>query len=655
MLYKIKENGDINYIHHLTRELSMLGNDNGKYGFRIAGSTGEWKTARRIESEMKRIGLQDVAVEEFPVHSWEFTDGSLTIAGRTMEMSSFCGTPGTGPDGITGDIADVGRGTAADYGDMDVRGKIVLCTVDLDQDYWLNLPVYEAALRGAAAVIVVYSGEYYGTHCEALNSCDSQCECSIPVGNISRNDGEALRELLKNGPVEGTVKLIIKMDFNGCSSNVVGYIPGRCPDKVLLLGGHMDGYFHSYQDDLLGVGIILGIAKAMIECGYKPEHTIAFIAHGSEEYGVSGSVYDWCIGSWYSINKLHPDWSERVEAFFNIDAIRPGTPVYNIAAAAEYHGFFHEYMRNMEVPSDSWPGGKALQGLNGPWDDGYNYAIKGVPGIICGRGPADWSYRNYHTQFDNYKIFEDEKEIVQFVMEQYMEMVYCFDQTVLPPFSFHYAFVDFFEDCEDFANETLDILKNKVAEICETARLVYEKIAEVNGNASGHRRAGELRKELLGVYKMIQGDLLKLTLNDEIVPAHQPVINNIKSLKNAAAHAASGNLENVIESLWSSDHFDIAYQFSPQTYRWICGCRRSGRDDLFWGTGKVHKVMPLENVIKYIKMDNCKLVEKEINSLLTFETILLEEILENEAILLKKIQAAISRIDILSGAEMNHK
>ena len=88
---------------------------------------------------------------------------------------------------------------------------------------------------------------------------------------------------------------------------------------------------------------------------------------------------------------------------------------------------------------------------------------------------------------------------------------------------------------------------------------------------------------------------------------------------------------------------------------WICGCRRSGRDDLLWGTGKIHKVMPLENVIKYIKTDNCKLIEKEINSLLVFETILLEEILGDEAKLLEKIQSAISRIDILSGAEMNHK
>ena len=65
--------------------------------------------------------------------------------------------------------------------------------------------------------------------------------------------------------------------------------------------------------------------------------------------------------------------------------------------------------------------------------------------------------------------------------------------------------------------------------------------------------------------------------------------------------------------------------------------------------------MPLENVIKYIKTDDCKLVGKEIKSLLTFETILLEEILENEAKLLEKIQSAISRIDVLSGAEMNHK
>ncbi len=657
MIKEIIKKESVEYIHNLTKELSLMGNDGGEYGFRVSGSSGEWNVARRIEKEMKAIGLQNVAIEPFPVHSWEFTSGKLSVNGIDMPMSSYCGTKGTPDGGIAGEIIDVGRGTAQDYEGLDVTDKIVLCTFDILEDFWMSLPVYQAEIRGAKGCIISYCGDFYGTKEEAINSFDSQSRYLLPVGNISRKNASILRDLLKNGSVHAVMQLDITVDFNGSSSNVIGYIPGKNNDRMILLGGHMDGYFHSYQDDLLGVGIILGIAKAMIESGYQPKHTLAFIAHGSEEYGVTESRYDWCIGSWNSINRIHPNWFGKMTAFFNIDAIRPGTPVYNIASTPEYHGFFKEFMKQMKVPETSWPGGADLLGLNGPWSDDYNYAIKGIPGIICGRGPAEWSYQNYHTQFDNYKIYEEEKEIISYVTAHYTEMVYAFDHFVLPPFHYRYGLEGIAKGLEGLSEEFLQIpvfqLKEAARSISETSEKLFKELTRLNKTYSDGEvplsllpDIAEERKKLMEIYRLIQGDLKKLSPWDDVVFAHESVISNITAIKKALAARKDDPSADMTEILWELDLFKVACQFDKDVYDWLMDCQDYTRSDLFWGTGKLHRFAQLTPLLDSIRENDPKKTVKELKNLLDFEYQLLRDILKQETELLLRINDAISSVRI---------
>ena len=46
-----------------------------------------------------------------------------------------------------------GRGTLQDYEGMDVTGKLVLVDINQRDEWWINYPVYQAHLKGAAAVI----------------------------------------------------------------------------------------------------------------------------------------------------------------------------------------------------------------------------------------------------------------------------------------------------------------------------------------------------------------------------------------------------------------------------------------------------------------------------------------------------------------------
>ena len=643
---------DINYVHAITKELSLMGNDKSEYGFRVSGSSGEWNVSRRIEAEMKKIGLEDVTVEKFPVHSWEIKGGNLIVENVKMPMSSYCGIVGTPKEGISAEIVDVGKGTLDDYIGKDVKDKIVLCTFDILEDFWISLPVYQAESMGAKACIISYAGDFYGTREDAINSFDSQCKYGFPVGNISRKNAAKLREMLAKGPVHGKMALNIDVDFNGSSSNVIGYIPGEDPDKMILLGGHMDGYFHSYQDDLLGVGIILDIARTVIESGYKPRHTLVFIAHGSEEYGVTESRYDWCIGSWHNINNIHPEWAGKMIAFFNIDAIRPGTPVYNIASTPEYHGYFEEFMETMNVPKNSWPGGCALLGLNGPWSDDFNYAIKGVPGIICGRGPAEWSYQNYHTQFDDYTIFEAEKDIIAYVTSHYTDMLLAFDEFILPPLNFKYALTGIncsLNTIDDSAiKQKIDELNTIVEQISIYSDSIFNKVKKINANEIFIESSAieDVRKKLLSVYKMIQGDLKKLSPWDDVVFAHDCVAKNLEAMQSAVEKINRNCQKDAVEDLWEADLFKVAYQFSSNTYDWLMECQDNKRNDLFWGTGKIHKFADVSTLVKALKDGANKLALSELAALIKFEEQQLQDIIVSEIDILKSALKKLESLEI---------
>jgi hypothetical protein len=652
----------LDYIHGITKELSLMGNDGGELGFRVSGSSGEWKVSRRIRDEMIRIGLSDVQTDEFPVHSWEFLSGRLTLLneeeGRTFAMSSFCGIKGTGEEGISAEITDVGRGTKFDYGNKDVKGKIVFITLDILEDFWISLPVRQAELRGAVACVIAYKGDGYGTRDDALNSFDSQCRHGIPVGNISRKDANTLRKLLTDKPVAANLKLDVKVDMHGKSSNVFGMIPGESKDRYIMIGGHMDGYFHSYQDDLLGVGISLAIAKAVIETNFKPKHTIIVMAHGSEEYGVTESRYDWCIGSWYSINRLRPDWQGKIKAFLNIDAIRPGTPKYTVNATSELSDFFSELFENISIPPDSWPGGLKLAGLNGPWSDDYNYAIRGVPAVICGRGPADWSYRNYHTQFDDHTIFEDEKEIVAFVFENYAEIISKLDEHVLPPFGFQSVMrglIDSFDAiAQDHALSETEELKRAAADTGELSSDLYKRIIGANKAC----REGLIAEEallpahdaLMSVYRLIEDELMKLSPWDDVVFPHACVGDNIASLEKAVAFAKTREIEKAYSQLRHVDLFGVAMDFDRQVFSWLMDLQDAQRQDLFWGTGKVHPMIRADSLIENIEehrgRGDFEGIAQSIENVLADEIRLYGEIIQRELALLRKIQSVLETISL---------
>ena len=292
------DNIDMDYAYDVTSDLAynkdLFSNE---HGFRNAGSDAEQKTADYLMEMMKDLGLEEVEKIPFTVDKWQFNGATLEMNGvDKMEPVSYA-SYGTDADGITAEVVDVGDGTAANYEGKDVTGKIVVAGIDQWNNYWINLPLEEANLHGAAAIVTYATGGYSQVSDDAINIQDICTKPSIPCVSVSKNQGEAL---IKAAEKDGaTATLIVDNELlldEGTSYNVVGKIKGKSDAQQIIMSGHYDMYFNGFQDDCAAIGLILSVAKGMLDSDYKPENDILFVCHGAEEWGASGTEFDWATG-----------------------------------------------------------------------------------------------------------------------------------------------------------------------------------------------------------------------------------------------------------------------------------------------------------------------------------------------------------------------
>jgi len=230
----------------------------GRELWRPTGTEAGERAANWIASEFEDIGLQNVAIEPFPCHGYEFKGASVQmvspVESEVMLAAGHGGLPGTvgnpyvadyvDEDGfITSEIVYVGLGRAMDYEGLDVSGKLVAVDVSSWEMYWLNYPHYEAELHGAIGLVVHWIE--YQQFPGSIYTCDSECRPTIPAVVISHIDFAKLKEQMLNGPVTVKVWCDATIDYNAHGNNVVGYIPGTThPDELIVLGAIYDKWWY---------------------------------------------------------------------------------------------------------------------------------------------------------------------------------------------------------------------------------------------------------------------------------------------------------------------------------------------------------------------------------------------------------------------------
>lgn len=623
---KYLEKVDSNYGLEVTKKITTFKSQ--EKGFRIAGTPAENAAAEWISQEMKRIGLKEVSKDSFPVDAWEFKGGSVTIeqpAGITkeMEIASFTCSPGTKAEGLTGDVVYVGYGTKADYEGLDVKDKIVLIDTDAFNMFWFNVPFAQAEVRGAKAIITT-ALEGPGTYKDDAVSCQDVCgQINVPAVVLSKSNADVIKGLLKEGK---TVNVKIKSDItinpDGKSYNVYGKIPGKDPNHYVIIGDHYDAYFEGFQDNATGVGTTLTIAKAMIDSGYQPNYTLIFVVNGAEEYGDANNYYDYLTGSYYMVNKLHPEWATKAIAYnnFEMTAWQDTGKTWAVNIPQEYEKYFTKLLRTLDIPKDKYPEGFELQAPVWTMADQAPYSLAGIP-AFCNLSMGDVWWTLYHTKYDNETTYD--ARVFDFNNKAYGLIDMAFDNTLVAPLDFTGRATGFWGETDldiikaNYSNfELVDAaVKNFEAKAEESYALVteanriYELLQNVSASEEVQKTLFEMRslalkdtQAELEAYQLFQSDVMKLDrLEDEEIYGYTHPYKYVAEIDSAISALKGGDPESALESIGGLDNNYIAEYFDKEVYDIAAIMAFDPTVNQNWGNGKTLPCPDMYDVYNAIK------------------------------------------------------
>lgn len=592
-------------------------------GWRTAGSDAEHAAADYIAAEMESIGL---TVEKVPVtvDKWQFNDASLTIADTDIQiMPASYATNGTDADGITAQLVDVGTGTAAEYEGVDVEGKIALVGVDQWNVAWIDQYMNEAALHGASAIVTYDVGGYATYSDDMINMQDVCSKDVIPCVSISKNQYLQLAEALAAGHDTATLMVDNVMEpEQGTSYNVVGTLKGRSSEQQILVAGHYDVYFNGFQDDSCAIGLVLAMAKAMVDSGYQPENDIRFIAHGSEEWGASGTQFDWTTGAWEMINTAHPEWAGKTIALLNFElpAFYDGMEEGQISCVPEFstltQSFVEESGLLTQPVNNVYPGGISGQSVDtNTMEDGVSYRASGVPYFINIPGTQDgeegWIQQRYHTAADDRDTYS--ADVMHTNLNTFGTLAIYLDQT--PALE-----LDLTATCDDLA-EALDADLVAAAggdgeaytTALETLRTAADgwnqEIAAVNSRYQQALSEGASQEDLdairaegralnaktLEAFRFVQDHFIGIASTSTILIKHQAYQENIALISGVVDALEQGVLGNeegtgALDLAWMINggteygYYNFSLETNARSKEALLEDSNPG--NLFWGTGK---------------------------------------------------------------------
>ena len=611
---------DVDYSYNLALKLEEI-RSNEKLGYRTAGSEAELATGDMLKEEMERIGLQDVTKDAFTLDTWTFTKAQLCFEdGAGEEYVAELGGYQTNfvTDGAeTFTVIDGGQGTEADLAGLDVTGKLVLVDINQRADWWINYPAYEAHLAGAAAVIAVQDGGYAEVSDDALNAQDVCGPADAPAFSMSRADAELLKAAMdENGEANVTLDADSRVEMDGTSYNVIGTIPGRDTESMVLMSAHYDSYFAGFQDDNAAIALMMGIAKGLIDSGYQPEKTLVFCAMAAEEWGVSNTRYDWSTGAYNQIFRVHPEWVGKVIADINFElpAMNEGT-ADQIRTSYELKTFVDGFKSTVPQVDGVFPDGIEIIVPTQTWSDDFSLSIAGVPSSVTAlRG--GFAQTHYHSQFDDRDTYS--REAFLFHHNMYGLLMMAYDHCAVSPLDFT-ARLNALRDTMDetvMTAEQTAALNAALDEAEAAASTAWAKVSEANAayqqalDAGDTDKADELLAEaremnanVLAAFKFAEDSFVRLTWEDSSIFPHEHSQNNLLALEGAAEALKQGDSAAALdEYLYLVDNNWYAYDWSRETFEYFTDyVLNQSADRLMWGAGRVQGHEDLFDVIRSLQ------------------------------------------------------
>lgn len=623
-------------------------------GYRTAGSAAETATGDMLYKEMKEIGLIDVTRDTFTLDGWEFEKAVLKFTDddgleHVFQMGGYQTNFET--DGFQDyELVYLGKGTAADYEGVNVKGKLVMVEINQRDEWWISFPVYQAYLRGAAALIAVQANGYGEIAETALNAQDiagpdfapafslSQADakilkCAIQTNAFTRQNNQMTSEsshgnldhsetspeadssILRKQTLKVSLDAHSRVIPDTKASNIVGKIQGTETDAMIVLSAHYDSYFDGFQDDNAAIAMMLGIARALVKGGYKPAHTLVFCAMAAEEWGIIDSKYDWSTGAYNQVFRVHPDWQGKVIANLNFELPAHAHSTQDaIRCTYEYTDFIRQFTDSLTVPKQAYPDGITVLSPIETWSDDFSMAIAGIPSTVNDFSAGPFMQNYYHSQYDNQDVYQE--AVYQFHHECYLKLVMAIDALVLPPLNFSNtmkAVTDsIHENALSFADSEQETLLQNLRTATESARNIYKKICQINEeyaalSDSAFRRNFRSKWEpvglkLLKIFRKAQDYLVRLNWQDEVIFPQEAASRNIRQLEKACQVLSEGNITDALKVLYRVDNNMYAFLFDEEVYYHFTEyILHQPKDRLMWGAGRIMHHENLYGIVQKLK------------------------------------------------------
>lgn len=304
------------YDNSLTNGMSYQWLDylSNQIGGRLSGSENAEKAVLYTKSELEKLGLDKVWLQEVMVPKWErgqpetayFETGQEQIK---VNICALGGSVATGAGGLkTGVIEVRGMEALKKLTAQEVKGKIIFFNLPMDPRFINTFKAYgscanqryygamEAGKLGAAGVIVrslnLRKDDY--PHTGAMTYGELPAGQRIPSAAISTNDADKLsRALARNPKTNFYFNMSCKQFDDVLSYNVIGEITGSSkPDEIIMVGGHLDSWDlgDGAHDDGAGVVQSMEVLRLLKVSGIKPKRTIRVVLFMNEENGLRGGV-----------------------------------------------------------------------------------------------------------------------------------------------------------------------------------------------------------------------------------------------------------------------------------------------------------------------------------------------------------------------------
>ena len=610
---KMAEVDYTDYQEQIIREYEQIG-DSTLYGGKLCGSDAEHRGSEYIAQKLREIGVDKVELVPVKTDRCQFNDATLTfLDGGSDKVFKPYGaiTTGTDKEGITSEIVDAGFGTKDEFEGLDVEGKIVLLGSSIiiaDTAPVVSVSIAEARNRGAKAVITYTEGLDRDTHTAIFNNAVTE----IPVLSVSVEEAEYIKGY--KGKVNLTVDAEVIPD-GGVTYEVVGEITGTESDERIIYTSHLDHYYRCIQDNMTSVVSLLGIAKAMVDLGYRPKRTITFIFSGSHETGHTNSTSPDLKGPYELLFNAKPEIAEKAVANINFEYTGMRQEELRSLVSYEAENSYLDFLNYM--PRDVKGFGKVAEDVRSgdyyllTWCDALISLLCGIPvymndaiGDQIYTGTSPYMGRD-HSDKDTWDIFS--REAMKDTTFWYACMAAYVDSKALVQldFSKRMDFMDFTEDEHRVLSEAgVDTsgMQEAIEAVRTEGKQLYKEIYRYNmGERELNQETDAINRALLDINKELglYTDNMAAIIITMLGPLHKWYMMNVMMISAAQQALRDGKLEDAVKSLCYVDIAKVSYNFDEEMAE-LFKEMIEGKNAT-WTKGRVGKCFTLADIMKELK------------------------------------------------------